>query len=143
MVSTSVLPIQHTATKQITHAPVGAPGWVGWRESTLTRAEELESLCDWLCQNNQERDCQALTAALPRHLEAVRQAAEAAKPWPMKLFRSGPLLERALSNLDAAEAFILNAATADYVLGQMPSLLRHVQCHLVPTDPRRQPRGLD
>jgi hypothetical protein len=24
------------------------------------------------------------------------------------------------------------------VLGQMPSLLRDVQCHLIPTDPRRQ-----
>jgi hypothetical protein len=137
-VSTSALPLQDTATKQNPPGPVGAPGWVGWRESTLTRAEELESLCDWVCQSNQERDCEALTAAVPRHLQAVRQAAEAAKPWPKKLFRNGALLERALSNLDAAEAFILNAATADYVRGQMPSLLRHVQCHLVPTDPRRQ-----
>ena len=24
------------------------------------------------------------------------------------------------------------------MLGQIPSLLRHVQCHLIPTDPRRQ-----
>jgi hypothetical protein len=43
-----------------------------------------------------------------------------------------------MSNLDAAEAQLLNCAPCDYVLGQMPSLLRHVQCHLVAADPRRQ-----
>jgi hypothetical protein len=43
-----------------------------------------------------------------------------------------------MSNLDAAEAQIINFASAKYVLGQMPSLLRHVQGHLVPADPRRQ-----
>jgi hypothetical protein len=43
-----------------------------------------------------------------------------------------------MSNLDAAEAQLLNIASAEYVLGQLPSLLRDVQCHLVPTDPRRQ-----
>jgi hypothetical protein len=42
------------------------------------------------------------------------------------------------SNLDAAEAHLLNFAPPEYVLGQMPSLLRHVQGHLVPSDPRRQ-----
>jgi hypothetical protein len=43
-----------------------------------------------------------------------------------------------MSNLDAAEAQILNLAAPGYLLGQMPSLLWHVQCHLIPTDPRRQ-----
>jgi hypothetical protein len=43
-----------------------------------------------------------------------------------------------MSNLDAAEVHILNIAPPDYVLGQIPSLLRQVQCHLIPTDPRRQ-----
>ena len=55
-----------------------------------------------------------------------------------RIFRNGPLLERARSNLDAAEAEILNFAPPDYVLGLMPSLLNHVQCHLIPSDPRRQ-----
>src|SRR4029453_5849702 len=53
-------------------------------------------------------------------------------------FPNGPLMERASSNLDAAEAHLLNIAPADYVLGQMPCLLRHVQCHLPATDPGRQ-----
>jgi hypothetical protein len=54
------------------------------------------------------------------------------------LFRTGPLIERAISNLDAAEANLLSFASAEVVLGQMPCLLRHVQCHLPPNDPRRQ-----
>jgi len=54
------------------------------------------------------------------------------------LRRSGPLIERAMSNLDAAEAQILNLAPPSYLYGQLPSLLRNVQCHLIPTDPSRQ-----
>lgn len=43
-----------------------------------------------------------------------------------------------MSNLDAVEAHLLNLEPAADVLGQMPCLLRHVQCHLHPNDPRRQ-----
>ena len=111
---------------------------MGWREGTLTRAKELESLCDWVCENNPQAGCQAISEAIRPHIEAARQAAEAAELRPRKWFRNGPRLERAMSNLDAAEAQILNLAAPEYVLGQMPSLLRHVQCHLIPTDPRRQ-----
>jgi hypothetical protein len=47
-------------------------------------------------------------------------------------------LERATSNLDAAEALLLNIASPGYLLGQMPSLLNDIRRHLIPTDPRRQ-----
>ena len=76
-----------------------------------------------------------------RHIEAAKEAAELAKPSPkdrLPRFRTGALRERAKSNLDAAEAQLLNFAPPDYVLGQLPSLLTHVQCHLIPTDPRRR-----
>lgn len=43
-----------------------------------------------------------------------------------------------MSNLDAAEAALINFAPPGYILGQLSSLLRHVQAHLKPTDPRRQ-----
>ena len=56
----------------------------------------------------------------------------------LRIFRNGPLIERAMSNLDAAEADLLNLAPTDYIYGQMPCLLRHVRCHLPPTDPARQ-----
>jgi hypothetical protein len=128
-------PAQSNAMK-----PVGVAGWVAWRESSLTRAKELESLYAWMRKSDQLRgyDTNALEHAIACHIEAARQAAEAAKPRPRKWLRNGALLERALSNLDATEAFILRAASADYVFGQMPSVLRHVQCHLIPTDPRRE-----
>jgi len=115
--------------------------WVAWREGTLTRAEELEALCAWVRAKDLRRDDEVLANAIRRHLEAARQAARAEKLKPQRrfrIFRNGPLIERAMSNLDAAEAQLLNLAPAGYILGQMPCLLRHVQCHLPPTDPARQ-----
>lgn len=123
--------------------PVRGPVPIAWRESALTRAKELESLCAWIQANPKgpPGDHTVLANSVNSHLEAVRQAAEAAQLMPKarpRFFRNGALLERALSNLDAAEAELLNFAPASYVLGQMPSLLRHVQCHLIPTDPARK-----
>jgi hypothetical protein len=130
-----------------TTSPIGGPVWVAWREGTLTRAEELEALCGWIrakdAQKNDEvrKHDEILAIAIRRHLHAARQAARAVKLEPrrrFRIFRNGPLIERAMSNLDAAEAHLLNLAQADYILGQMPCLLRHVRCHLPPTDPARQ-----
>src|SRR4051794_34805475 len=120
--------------------PVGGPVWVAWREGTLTRAEELEALCAWVASNVSAND-QVLVTAIQHHLEAARGAARVEKLNPhrrFRPFRNGPLIERAKSNLDAAEAHLLNLVTPGYILGQMPCLLRHVQCHLPPADPRRQ-----
>ena len=181
--------------------PVEGPVWIAWCEATLTRAKELEALCAWVLKNSTQEHT-GLASAVPRHLEAARQAAQARQPakarraaraakaaqaalattgeaavpgqsdgsptsqaptgqaptgqaptdpesaglesteleWKkhFRILRNAPLLERAKSNLDAAEAEILNFAPPDYVLGLMPSLLNHVQCHLIPSDPRRQ-----
>ena len=117
--------------------PVSVP----WREGTLTRATELESLCAWVQATHSKDQCNVLVSAVTKHLEAARQAAEGEPLKPRKrlrLFRNASLLERAKSNLDAAEAQLLNFAPSEYVLGQMPSLLQHVRCHLLPADPRRQ-----
>jgi hypothetical protein len=114
--------------------PVGGPVWVAWREGTLTRAKELEALAAWVRARHPNENDQVLGDAIACHLQAARDAATVK---PMRL-RTGPLMERASSNLDAAEAHILNIAPADYVLGQMACLLRHVQCHLPATDPGRQ-----
>ncbi len=126
------------------HERVGGPVRKGWREGTLTRAKELESLCRWVLANTPDKPDKkhgVLAEAVFAHIEAAREAAKAARLDPRRrwhVFRHGPLLERAMSNLDAAEALILNFAPADYVLGQVPCVLRSVQCHLVATDPRRQ-----
>lgn len=122
--------------------PVGGPVPVAWRESTLTRAYELEALCDWTAESQSLGDDCHMVTAVKRHLRAARDAAYGKKvDGPRRrfqMFRGGPLIERARGNLDAAEAQLLNIAGPGYILGQMPSLLRHVQRHLKPTDPGRQ-----
>ena len=130
-----------------TTTPIAGPVAVAWREGTLTRAEELEALSEWARGKDTQKpehirkNDEILAGAIRRHLDAARQAARAAKLKPKKrlrIFRNGPLIERAMSNLDAAEAHLLNLAPAHYILGQMPCLLRHVRCHLPRTDPARQ-----
>ena len=59
------------------------------------------------------------------HVQAAKEAAVGKKldpPRRLRIFLNGPLIERARSNLDAAEALLLSLALAEYVLGQMPSL---------------------
>jgi hypothetical protein len=90
-------------------------------------------------ENKPRPNHQVLARSIAFHIEAAREAAQAAKLdfATLRFFRRASLLERAMSNLDAAEAQLLDIASAEYVLGQMPGLLRDVQCHLTPNDPRR------
>lgn len=120
---------------------VGGPVAAAWREGTLTRAQELRSLCDWIVMTPDCRVDDPLIEGVRIHLAAARDAAEVAALDPKRVLhlpRYGPLRERAMSNLDAAEALLLNLAPEEYLLGQMPSLLQHVRCHLVPGDSRRE-----
>lgn len=117
-----------------------------WGEATLARADELEHLCDWVQSRLAADDARAsanpevITRAVCGHLTGARSAANSVPPLrhPIRRLHSAPRIERAMSNLDAAEALLLNIAPADYVLGQAPSLLSHVQRHLIASDPRRQ-----
>jgi hypothetical protein len=144
---TSDTPIASEKSAAAMIEPIGGPVSVAWREGTLTRAEELEALCGWVRAKDSQKSDEArkqdevLASAIRFHLDAARQAAHAEKLAPKKrfrIFRNGPLIERAMSNLDAAEAHILNLAQPDYIHGQMPCLLRHVRSHLPANDPARQ-----
>jgi hypothetical protein len=115
---------------------VGGPVSTAWGEGTLTRAKELQSLLAWLWPNG-AGDKDPIAKAIAEHLEAARQAAHDRKQRPWRPV-SGSLVERAISNLDAAEADLLQVAPADYLLGQVASCLNHVQRHLDRQDPRRQ-----
>lgn len=120
---------------------VRGPVAVAWREGTLTRAQELESLCKWITDNHPDLASASLVDGVHTHIEAARQAASVVALNPKRFLhrpRYGSLRERAMSNLDAAEAHLLNIAPSEYLLGQMPSLLQHVRCHLVPGDSRRE-----
>jgi hypothetical protein len=116
---------------------VGGPVSTAWGEGTLTRAKELESLLAWLQPDGAPGDQDHLSKAIAHHLEAARQAARHKKQRSWRPV-SGSLVERAISNLDAAEADLLQVAPAEYVLGQISSSLNHVQRHLDRQDPRRQ-----
>ncbi len=121
---------------------VGAPVSTGWQEATLTRANELEELSKALAPSagsangNGPLDTQVVLRAIDRHVKAAKDAARWAK-W-LRRPRKPSLIERAMSNLDAAEAQLLNVAPPEYVLGQMPSLLNQVQRHLESDDQRRK-----
>ncbi len=112
---------------------------MAWRESTLTRVKELQSLCAWSKGHHCVKNEEVFSAAVEDHLRAAKDAAMAVRPTSPRphLFRSSSLRERAFSNLDAAEAQLLNFAPPAYLLGQIPSLLAHVRCHLTKSDPRR------
>lgn len=118
------------------YAAVGGPVPSAWREGTLTRAKEIEYLFAWLFPLGPEVSTE-LRCAVEQHLRAAREAAQHPRRGAWFL-RSGSLIERAISNLDAAEAHLLQVAPPDYLLGQMPCLLNQVRRHLAENDPRRQ-----
>ena len=119
---------------------VGGPVTRPWREGTLTRITELETLRTWvLATYRPPPNARGLAEGMCIHLAAAREAALGKKPpEERRWFRTAPLIQRAMSNLDAAEVELLNFAPPRYLLGQMPGMLNHVQRHLPPTDPRRQ-----
>src|SRR3712207_1757798 len=90
------------------------PAHPALREGTWTRAKEIESLCTWLRQNTAHDGSDVLFAAVGIHLRAAEETALA----PRFRLRDQALLERAMSNLDAAEALLLDVAPAEYVLGR-------------------------
>ena len=79
--------------------PVGGPVKSAWREGTLTRAQEPESLSAWIQGHAPTDDSAILLEAVGLHVRAAREAALTPRRW----FSDEPLLERAMSNLDAAE----------------------------------------
>src|SRR3954453_5801832 len=97
------------------------PVTAGWREGTLTRANELRAQCEWILAAGPEKNSDVLAAALFDHLDAARQAATAPSRKLFWVFRHGSLIERAQSNLHAAEANLLHIAPPSYLLGQIPS----------------------
>ena len=111
------------------------PVYPAWREGTWTRAKEIESLCRWIRENTEHDRSDVLFAAVGIHLRA---AEEVALQPPRRRFRDQSLLERAMSNLDAAEALLLDVAPREYVLGRLPGVLNDAVRHLAPTDIRRR-----
>jgi hypothetical protein len=85
-----------------------------------------------------------LKRSITSHIEAVRVAAGRKDYDPRRWHERaasamrGSGVERTQANLDAVETDLLRMASLDYVAGQMPSLLAHVQRFLPKDDPRRK-----
>jgi hypothetical protein len=113
--------------------PVGGPVSRAWREGTLTRAKELESLADWAAQQPSALRADQLREAIECHLAAAREAA-----LTRRRTADQAALERAMSNLDAAQALLLTLAPPSYLLGRLPGVLNDTARHLLPSDSRRR-----
>jgi hypothetical protein len=118
--------------------PVGGPTRRSWREHALTRAAELGAFASWARSERDDDDpvADAIATSIRGHLDAARDAAEGGRVLFGPL-RSNPVVERVMSNLDAAEVDVLRLAPSRWVSGQMPSILAHVRAHLSEDDPRR------
>ncbi len=110
-----------------------------WAERCLTRADELKALAAWCLCDPDPSSCesarrQALSDEIHKHLACARRAAERTD---RRVRRTGARIDTAMSRLDAAEAELMQLAPAEYITGQMSSVVNHVGRHLQPTDPRR------
>ena len=111
---------------------LGPPPWTSWREGALTRASELEALHESLCTQVGE----PIRASIRARLAATTEAVAKDNSWWRSF--TGATFERINSNCDAVEADLLRIAPDDYLIGQLPSLSRHVRRHLRDTDERAQ-----
>ena len=133
--------------------PIGGPTTKAWREQSLTRIAEVRRRADQLLThlkleaagNGPGTDADVVAAdqlarSIHGHLEEARHAAAGEGPKGFGHLRSwigGASLERAASNLDAAEADLLAMAPLPHLQAQMPNVMAHVRSHLDPEDPRR------
>jgi hypothetical protein len=129
--------------------PIGGPSTSAWREEMLTQAQELSGLYSWVAVNiDPKTKAGDLPTAIENELRTARMTAagedthngdgRALRWWTRARSSSGgAAFERTRGNLDAAEVNLLRLAPADYVMGQMPNLLAHVNRYLPKGDPRR------
>ena len=108
-----------------------------WREHALTRIEELD---DYLDQLVADKDIQPRAARRARiHLEAAQVTAEKERgDWMGARLANSVHVERVMSHIDAAEAFILRAAPLEHVAAQVPGILNHVRNHLAKDNVQRE-----
>jgi hypothetical protein len=117
-----------------------SPRRSAWCERSSTRAGEIKALASWAVTVDDGRpgwtaaDRQEFKRAIDQH---VQRANEAIARTGNRLHGMGASIDQAMSSLDAAEAELLYMAPAEYVVGQLPSIVNNVGRHLQPTDPRR------
>jgi len=100
-----------------------------WREHALTRIEELDDYVDQLMADGRIPPRAAVRAR--RHLQAAQGTAQNKKGDLLRQRLANSVhVERVMSHIDAAEAFILRAAPLEHVAAQVPAISNHVRNHL-------------
>ena len=117
-----------------------SPKLSAWCERSCVRAGEIKALAAWAVTVDDGRpgwrtaDRQEFKQAIDHQLQ---RADDAIQRTGNRRIRIGAGIDQAMSSLDAAEAELLYMAPAEYVVGQLPSIVNNVGRHLQPTDPRR------
>lgn len=98
-----------------------------WREQVRALADALEQVADWTGTEARE--------SVRGFLKAARDATTGSSflPWARRA-----RIERALGQLDAAEAALLCRAQEPYLRGLLPTVVSHVVAHLPPANDRRR-----
>jgi hypothetical protein len=79
-----------------------------------------------------------LQAGIQESLNQAEDAATAARcDWRGRWSTKGASIERTWGQLDTADESLLQVASTDYVIGQLPRIRRRAQRSLAPDDPRR------
>jgi len=108
-----------------------------WREHALTRIEELDDYVDELVADEKILPRAAIRAR--RHLEAAQGTAQDHKGDSMgQRLANSVHIERVMSHIDAAEAFILRAAPLEHVAAQVPAIVNHARNHLAKDNLHRE-----
>lgn len=114
-----------------------------WRVEAVRRADELESLAEWIRTRDRHttgEDAQ-LWKAIGVHIAKARSLARADddRSWWRKFFSptDSTVVDATLGNLDSAEASLLRMAPSEYLVGFMPSVQAQINRYLPKSDPRR------
>jgi hypothetical protein len=121
---------------------VPPPTRTPWREGALTRATELRGrLAELLVQGGDGPGVEDVAEEVRAHVTAAEQAVAGTARRPLRhalAAMRGASVERANSQLDAAEAGLLRMAPTSYLVGQLPAILARARAHLPADDPRLQ-----
>ncbi|MBG6190927.1 hypothetical protein IWX64_001881 [Arthrobacter sp. CAN_A212] len=124
--------------------PLGPPTNRTWREQSITTAAQLRTLAEWVSltdppvglSSGQASAKTALDRAILWHLNAATDVASERSPAIQTSF-NGAVVERVLSQLDAAQVALLLRAPLSYVQSQLPGIQAHARQHLPRLDPHR------
>lgn len=126
--------VAHSSTIDAVPPPTRTP----WREGALTRATELRGRLQELSGHGESGPGAADVADEVRaHITAAEEAVSGGGlRRGVAASARGASVERATSQLDAAEAGLLRLAPESYLVGQLPAILARARAHLPADDPR-------